>query len=103
MQCEYVRKHYGVPAQVGRRVTYSGKAGIISEDRGHYVGITLDSEKPGTVSNVHPTDRNLVYLDEVGKVRQMTRSQRRYQEYREADWFDGTFSEWLGIDKHRTA
>ena len=102
MQCEYVRKHYGVPAQVGRRVTYKGQLGIIAEDRGHYVGVTFDCEKPGTVANVHPTDTNLVYLDEIGKVRQ-TPSQRRYREYQESDWFGGTFAEWLGINERRTA
>lgn len=56
MSCEYVREYYGVPACIGRRVIAYGKSGIISEDRGHYIGITLDSEKPGTVNNYHPVD-----------------------------------------------
>lgn len=38
------------------------------------------------------------YLD-LGTVRKMTVGQKRYQEYRNADWFDGTFAEWLGVDK----
>lgn len=96
MNCEYVKKYYGVPACIGRRVIAYGKPGIIAEDRGHYIGILLDCDKPGNVNNYHPTD-GIEYLDEVGKVRPMTRSQKRYDEYLRADWFDGSFADWLGI------
>jgi hypothetical protein len=95
MNCEYVAQYYGVPACIGRRVIAYGKPGIISEDRGNYIGVTLDSQKPGTVNNYHPCDG--IEYGEMGKVRPMTRSQRRYAEYMAADWFGDGFSAWLGI------
>lgn len=85
--CEYVRDHYKVPAAIGMRVTVYGKPGIIAEDRGHYIGVNFDDHKPGVIYNVHPTD-GVVY-GEMGTIRQMTRSQRRYQRYlRNSDCFD---------------
>lgn len=78
--CDYVREYYGVPACVGRRVVAYGKPGVIAEDRGNYIGILLDIDKPGSVRNYHPTD-GVEYLGEIGGVRPMTRSQRRYAEY----------------------
>ena len=84
---KYVREYYGVPACVGRRVVAYGKPGIIVADRGNYIGVTLDSEKPGTVSNYHPVDG--IEYGEMGKVRPMTRSQARYLRYIEyGDCFD---------------
>jgi len=50
MNCEYVAQYYGVPACIGRRVIAYGKPGIIAEDRGNYIGILLDSDKPGPVN-----------------------------------------------------
>lgn len=86
--CEYVREYYGVPACIGRRVIAYGKPGIIAEDRGNYIGLLLDEDKPGNVNNYHPTD-GIKYLDEIGKIRPMTRSQKRYQAYlRDGDCFD---------------
>ena len=79
MNCEYVRKYYGVPACIGRRVVCYGKPGIIAEDRGNYIGVNLDEHKPGVVRNYHPVD-GIVY-GEMGVVRKMTRSQARYQRY----------------------
>ena len=84
MDCEYVRKYYGVPACIGRRVIAYGKPGIIAEDRGHYIGILLGCDKPGHVNNYHPTD-GIEYLDEVGKIRRPSRSQARYQRYLKYD------------------
>ena len=77
--CEYVQKHYGVPACVGRRVIHRGEPGIIAEDRGHYIGVNFDSDKPGVIMNVHPTDE-VEYLG-MGKIRKMTKAQARYQRY----------------------
>lgn len=81
MNCQYVQDYYKVRACIGRRVIVYGAPGIIAEDRGHYIGVTLDSEKPGTVSNYHPTDQ-VEYLD-MGKVRKVPRSRERYQRYLE--------------------
>lgn len=83
----YAKQHYGVPADIGRRVTVYGEPGIIAEDRGHYLGVNFDADKPGCIKNCHPTD-GVVY-GEIGTIRKMTRSQQRYQEYLEcSDCFD---------------
>ena len=93
--CQYVKDYYGVPACIGRRVVAYGKPGIIAEDRGNYIGINLDSDRPGEVNNYHPVDG--IEYGEMGKVRPMTRAQRRYREYQDADWYGGSFADWLGI------
>lgn len=81
MGCKYVRDYYDVPACIGRRVKVYGKPGIIAADRGHYIGVNFDADKPGVISNAHPTDK-VEYLD-IGKVRKPTASQARYQRYLE--------------------
>jgi len=87
MNCEYVREYYGVPAEIGRRVICYGEPGIIAQDRGHYIGVNLDKDKPNVINNYHPTDK-IEYLG-MGKVRKMTRSQERYRRYLEmAECFD---------------
>jgi len=53
--CEYVRKHYQVPAQICRRVIVYGKPGVIPADRGHYIGVLLDEDPKKRISNYHPT------------------------------------------------
>lgn len=97
---EYVRSYYGVPAEIGRRVTVYGKPGIIAEDRGHYIGVTLDSDKPGRVSNYHPTD-GVEYLG-MGTVRKLTRSQQNYRDFLRADC-GHTFAEWMQFHKSKSA
>ncbi len=81
MSCEYVRQYYGVPADIGRRVTVDGLPGIIARDMGHHIGVNFDSDKPGRVLPCHPTWR--VEYGEMGIVRKMTRSQQRYQRWLE--------------------
>lgn len=98
MSCEYVRERYGVPAKIGMLVKYKDRTGIISADRGNYVGVNFDDDKPGRVSNVHPTDPGLIYTDEFGKIRKLTCSQQRYQDYLYSE-YGGTFAEWLGCDE----
>lgn len=102
MNCEYVKKHYGVQADIGRKVICNGESGIIAEDRGHYIGVNFDKDKPCVVHNVHPTD-NVEYL-EMGKIRKATRSQLRYKRYLEyGDCFEQfiDFLRWDG-DKERS-
>jgi len=53
--CAYVRQHYKVPAEVGRRVIAYGKPGVILADRGHYIGVVLDEDPKKRISNYHPT------------------------------------------------
>lgn len=81
IDCKYVRENYGVPAEIGRRVTVYGKSGIIAEDRGHYIGVNFDADKPGVIKNAHPTDE--VEYHEIGSIRQPSRSSQRYQRYLE--------------------
>jgi hypothetical protein len=87
VSCEYIRRYYGVPAEIGRRVKVSGKPGIISADRGQYIGVTFDSDKPCVVHNAHPTSE-VEYL-ELGSLRRLTRAQLRYRAYLEvADLYE---------------
>jgi hypothetical protein len=93
MDCEYVKRMYGVPACIGRLITFKGKSGIIAEDRGHYIGVNFDEDKPGVIHNVHPTDG--VEYGGMGKIRKMTRGQKRYANYlKVADCYD-SFAEYL--------
>ena len=99
--CEYVREYYGVPACIGRRITFTSKSkgvrtGIIAEDRGHYIGVNFDEDKPGVVYNMHPREEGLEY-GEMGKIRKMTRSQMRYQAYAEFSECYDSFADYLGI------
>lgn len=95
VDCEYVKNYYGVPACIGRRITFKGRPGIIAEDRGHYIGVNFDDDKPGIIFSVHPTDD--VEYGELGQIRKMTRSQKRYQEYlKVADCYE-SFAAFLGV------
>lgn len=93
---DYIKTHYNVPAEMGRRVTVSGKPGIITEDRGHYIGVNFDADKPGVIKNAHPT-WEVEYLG-MGVIRPMTRAQARYQRYLDiGDCFDN-FRDFLLYD-----
>lgn len=81
MACEYVKEHYGVPADIGRRIVFKGRPGIIAKDRGNYIGVNFDSDKPGVICNVHPTDG--VEYGEMGRIRNISAPQQRYQDYLE--------------------
>lgn len=87
MSCEYVKQFYGVPAEIGRRIVFRGRPGIIAEDRGHYIGVNFDNDKPGEIYNVHPTDE--VEYQGTGIIRKPSKSQQRYRRYLEyGDCFD---------------
>ena len=81
MECGYVKDYYQVPADIGRLVLVNDQHGIIAEDRGNYIGVNFDSDKPGIISNCHPTWK-VEYL-EMGSIRQPTKSQQRYQRFLE--------------------
>ena len=53
----YIRAHYHVPAEIGRRVVVNGRPGLITADRGHHLGVTFDEDPPEVVKSVHPTWR----------------------------------------------
>lgn len=97
MNCDYVKDQYGVPAVIGRRVVVYGRAGIIAADRGHYIGVNFDDDKPGVIHNAHPTDQ--VEYQGMGEVRKMTRAQRRYRDYLDSAYHEAgdSFATWLGI------
>lgn len=92
VNCEYVREYYGVDACIGRGVIVSGKPGVIAEDRGNYIGVSFDHDKPGDISNCHPTSE--VDYGEMRPIRSLTRSQRRYRDFLKLD-IDITFGEYL--------
>lgn len=94
MKCEYASNYYNVPADIGRAVIVNGESGVIAEDRGNYIGVNFDHDKPGIIKNCHPTWK--VEYGELAQIRKMTRSQRNYQEYLRAD-LDCSFPEYLGI------
>ncbi len=96
MNFEYIKNFYDVQAELGMLIKYKDKTGIIAEDRGNYIGVNFDDNKPGDIRNVHPTDPNLIFLNKYGKIRKMTRSQQRYYDYRMSE-YPGSFREYLGI------
>ena len=96
MSCEYVREYYNVPAEIGRKVTVGGKPGIITEDRGHYIGVVFDNDPKLRVLNCHPTS-DVIY-GEMGELRKLSRSQMRYREWVRSDC-GLTFAEFIGIIK----
>jgi hypothetical protein len=81
MNCEYVRTHYSVPAEIGRRVAVDGKPGTIAADRGHYIGVNFDTSKPGVIMNAHPTS-GVEYLG-MGTVRKPSRYAARAARFHE--------------------
>ena len=93
--CEYVRDYYKVPACIGRVIEYKGRKGIISKDGGNYIAVNFDDDKPVSTINIHPTDPGLKYIG-IGKIREMTRSQQRYQDYVDADT-GLSFAEYMGF------
>ena len=96
---QYARDYYAVPAVIGRRVTVSGKPGIIAADRGHYIGVNFDTDKPGVINNAHPT-WEVEYLG-MGTVRPMTASQQRYQRWLDVgDCFD-SFAHFLKYETQK--
>ena len=91
--CRYVRDFYGVPACIGRRVEVGGKPGVIAEDRGHYIGVNFDADRPGVIRNAHPVS-DVTYLG-MGHVRPISRSQRRYLRWLEVGDCFSSFREFL--------
>jgi hypothetical protein len=83
---EYIKKTYGVPACIGRVVKFEGRCGVITKDRGNYIGVTFDDET-NQVSSLHPT-WNVEYFG-MAKPRKLTRSQQRYQDCLNSAYYDG--------------
>lgn len=99
---EYIKQQYKVPAEIGREIMFEGKRkGVIVEDKGNYIGVNFYDSKPGVVAILHPT-WEVEYLGMSKEKRKSTKGQQRYQEYIQADWFSGTFADWLGIKSKKT-
>ncbi len=98
MNFEYIKEYYKVPACIGRRVIMNGNPGIIVKDMGNYIGVNFDSDKPNKISPCHPTWK--MEYGEIGKIRKMSRSQKRYQEYLNSTYYEAgdSFARFLGID-----
>jgi hypothetical protein len=95
MEFEYIKNTYKVPAEIGREVLFQGKRkGVIAEDKGNYIGVNFDDKKPGHIELLHPT-WEVQYLETFAKIRPMSRSQQRYQDYLNADWFGGDYRDWI--------
>ena len=77
-------------------VVHCGKSGIIAKDKGNYIGVNFNDCKPGDITNIHSRDPGLSYLG-IGKIRSMTRSQKRYREFIDSET-DLTFAEWMGFE-----
>lgn len=70
MNFDYIKQYYNAPAEIGRRVKVYGKLGTIVEDRGHYIGVNFDEDKPGVVRNAHPiSEVEYLEMTEKPKVR----------------------------------
>lgn len=101
MKCKYASETYNVPAEIGRIVTVDGERGIIAQDRGHYIGVNFDNDKPGVIYNCHPAS-NVEYLG-MGTVRRPTKAQQRYQKYLEVgDCFD-SFIDFCKWESHQNS
>lgn len=93
---EYIKDYYGVDVAIGMDIEFNGDRGIVSADKGNYIGVTFDKDKPGNVSNIHPKDEALVFTGKIRKVRSLTRSQSNYQDYLRSE-SDLKFGEWMGF------
>lgn len=100
MSLEYVRRHYGVPAEIGRAVRYKGRNGVIVGGRNAHVGIVLEGDKASAVGYYHPKTEGLEYLGTFAKVPKLTRSQRRYKEYLNSECCE-SFRWWIMTEKSR--
>lgn len=83
MSFKYIVDTYQVPATKGRRVEVDSKPGIIVGADGQYIVVNFDDKKPNQRANCHPTWR--VTYGALGKIRNLTTSQKRYQDYLRAE------------------
>lgn len=103
MNFEYIKQNYRVPAEMHREVIVNGKKGVITEDMGNYIGVNFYDNLTTAALPCHPT-WEVTYLDSFNSkppVKKQTRSQRRYQLWRQSDCSE-SFWEWIkyGMYKH---
>jgi hypothetical protein len=95
---EWINKNYEVAAEYGKEISFDGRFGVIVKDMGNYIGVNFYDDKNTVILPLHPTHK-VEYLGK-GKIRPLTRSQKRYQSYLEvSDCFD-SFRQYLNYIKH---
>lgn len=97
MSFQYIKDYYGVPAEMHREVIVSGKRGVITSDKGNYIGVTFYDRKDKSPLPCHPTSE-VEYLDSFNPNPPVNKNQKakdRYDEFLSADWFSGSFGDWL--------
>jgi len=97
MEFEYIKNRYNVPADMFREVIVADKRGVIIKDMGNYIGVCFYDNKNKSAQPCHPT-WEVEYLETFNNnppKNKNNRSKQRYAEYKEADWFDGKFGDWL--------
>lgn len=96
MSLDYIKQHYAVPADIGRVIHFQGRQGVIVGANNATLKVNFDDAKPNKYEYLHPT-WNVEY-GEMCKIRPLTASQKRYQEWRNSET-DLTFAQWCGMDK----
>lgn len=98
MEFKYIQDYYKVPAEMFREVIVGKRKGIITEDKGHYIGVTFYDDKRLMPLPCHPT-WEVEYLETFNykppRPKNMA-SKQRYKDYLSLD-SSMTFSEYLGI------
>lgn len=96
----YIKKAYGVPAELYRQVIVDGKKGVITKDMGNYIGVNFYDNITYCSLPCHPT-WHVEYLetfDHNPPILKLSRSKKRYMEYKKLD-IDISFAQFLGIKK----
>lgn len=55
MDFEYIKNYYKVPAEMFREVNVNGRKGVITEDKGNYIGVVFYDDKKMNCLPCHPT------------------------------------------------
>lgn len=100
---KYIREYYNVPAEYGREVMIGDSKGVITKDMGNYIGVVLYDNVKNNKDALpyHPT-HEITYLDSFNKKPPKNKkSRQRYLDFLEADWFDGTFGDWIKSKEYK--
>ena len=96
MEFQYIKDYYKVPADMHREVIVNGRKGVITEDKGNYIGVTFYDDKKRMPLPCHPT-WEVEYLDTFNdkppKPKNL-KARQRYLDYLHLD-SDMTFGEYL--------
>lgn len=98
---EWINKNYGTNWRAGQAVTAFGKLGITTGKATNYVYVVLEGERVGRPyhpTEIQPADVGPEVVAKMQKACKPTRSQQRYQDYRNSEVSE-SFAEWLGLDR----